>query len=328
MHRFNAFAPATTARERGMNNVPYPGDTEISVVIAVEGYADRIPVMLLHIEQQTFPASRMEVVIGDALHDTAVLEAVRNYGVGAPMRTRAVRARVPGVLAALNEAIRAAQGRLVLLLDEDLLASPRLVELHCAAHADAGAGHCTIGAVRPHPQLGEEALTAWFMSGAQQLGAGREALDYLDWRRSNALYERAAMLDAGGFDELYGAPQFADADLAYRLQHAGVTATYLPEAVAYIAYASYFTKELERHYHKGRGLRRLFEITRDAAILRRYPVPRGYLRRALDWLFIPFYIRACTTADADTRILGHVYRRVFLSQRGRGWRAAARSRAR
>jgi len=311
-----------------MNVEPYTGGTEITVVIAVEGYADRIPVMLLHIEQQTFPASRMEVVIGDASHDAAVLEAVRNYGQGAPMRTRAVRAPAPGVLAALNESIRAAQGRLVLLLDEDLLASPRLVELHHEAHEAAGPGHCSIGAVRPHPQLGEEALTAWFMSGAQQLATGRQPLDYLDWRRSNALYERARLLEAGGFDEQYGGPQFADADLARRMQKAGAAASFLPEAVAYIAYASDFNKELERHYFKGRGLRRLFEITRDPVIQRRYPVPRGFIRRALDWMFIPFYVRACATAEPDTRVLGHVYRRVFLSQRGRGWRAAARPKKR
>ncbi|MBI1319813.1 MAG: glycosyltransferase [Candidatus Hydrogenedens sp.] len=300
-------------------------DIEISVIVAVEGNADRLPVMLLHIEQQTFPASRMEVIIGDASHDTAVLEAVRNYGQGAPVPTRVARAGKTGILPVLNEAIRNAHGKLVLLLDQSVLASPRLVELHRAAYREHGPGFSSVGCIRPHPQLDAAALTAWFMTGAQQLGNDAGEIGYLDWRRSNILYERERVLAAGGFDEQYGAPPFADADLALRLQRTGMRARIVGEAIAYIAYTSSFSSELESHYQKGIGLRRLFEISRDPEILRRYPVPRDYARRMLDWMFVPFYIRACAGAEPDIRLLGHIYRRVFFCQRGRGWRAGARA---
>lgn len=255
----------------------------------------------------------------------ALLDAARHSAEGAPIPTRVISASQPSITTALNDGIRAASGEIVLFLDEDLLPSPHWVEKHLAAHARLGDKACTVGALKPHPQLEHHALTAWFMSGSQSLGKDEGELGYLDWRRNNLAVRRSLLLEAGGFDERFTTPHFADAELARRLAQQGVVGVYQPNAIAYVSYPSTFQQELERHFRKGMALFRLFQITRDPNIYRRYPVQRNPFRRLLDAMFVPFYIRACQQTEENTHILGHVYTRVFFYQRCKGFQHALRS---
>lgn len=296
---------------------------DVSIVIALEGDAQRVPNLIAHLERQTHPASRIEILLLTLPYAVGLHDAVRQCAEGAPMPIRVITAKEPYIVSALNEGIHAARGEYVLLLDEDLLPSPHWVEQHLAAQERLGESACTIGALQPHPQLDRHALTAWFMSGARSAGK-EEKLPYLDWRRCNFGIRRAALLEAGAFDETFTAPQFADAALAKRLSVQGANGTYLPGAIAYISYPSSFDAELERHYRKGAGLFRLFQVTRDPNIHKRYPVNRNPVRRLLDAMFVPFYIRACRQADENTHTLGHVYTRVFYYQRCLGYYQALR----
>lgn len=298
---------------------------DVSIVVALEGDADRIPTLIAHLERQTHPASRVEILLVTPPFSAALHDAARHSAEGAPIPTRVISASQPSITTALNDGVRAARGEIILFLDEDLLPSPHWVEQHVVAHAALGEQVCTIGALKPHPQLDEHALTAWFMSGSHALERGEGELSYLDWRRNNLAIRRALLLQAGGFDERFTAPQFADAELARRLYALGVKGVYKPSAVAYISYPSTFEQELERHFRKGAAIFRLFQATRDPNIYRRYPVQRNPLRRLLDAMFVPFYIRACQQAEENTHILGHVYTRVFFYQRCQGYQHALRA---
>lgn len=298
---------------------------DVSIVVALEGDAKRIPTLIAHLERQTHPASRVEIILVAPPFSSALLHAARHSAEGAPIPTRVLSASQPSIITALNDGIRAARGEIVLFLDEDLLPSPHWVEQHVVAHQRLGEQICTVGALKPHPQLERHALTAWFMSGSRTLGENEGELGYLDWRRNNLGVSRAMLMKVGGFDERFQAPQFADAELARRLNQHGARGIYQPSAVAYISYPSTFEQELERHFRKGAALFRLFQITRDPNIYRRYPVQRNPFRRLLDAMFVPFYIRACQQADENTQILGHIYTRVFFYQRCLGYQHALRS---
>lgn len=300
---------------------------DVSIVIALAGDPQRIPVLMAHLERQTYPASRMEVLLVVPPFDVPLHEAAVHSAEGAPIPTRILTAGENVLTAALNEGIRAAHGVHLLLLDEDLLPSPHWVEHHLEAQQRLGGDGpcCTVGALRPHPQLEKHALTAWFLSGARGLGSTEAKLGYLDWRRNNLCLPRETLLRAGGFDERFTTPHFADAELACRLSRQGVRGHYLPSAVAYIAYASTFADELERHYHKGAGLHRLHESTGDGGVFKRYPVKRNAFRRLLDAFFVPFYIRACMQTEENTHLLGHVYTRIFFYQRCLGYQHAVRA---
>jgi len=298
---------------------------DVSIVVALEGDAERIPTLIAHLERQTHPASRVEIILVTPPFSAALHDAARHSAEGAPIPTRVIGASQPSITSALNDGIRVARGELVLFLDEDLLPSPHWVEQHVAAHARLGERVCTVGALKPHPQLDRHALTAWFMSGSRSLGEDEGELPYLDWRRNNLAIRRSLLQEAGGFDERFLAPQFADTELARRLHALGVRGIHLASAVAYVSYASSFEQEMERHYRKGTGLFRLFQVTRDPNIYKRYPVYRNPLRRLLDAMFVPFYVRACEQAEENTHILGHVYNRVFFYQRCLGYQHALRA---
>lgn len=297
---------------------------DLSIVIAIEGDAERIPTLMAHLERQTYPASRMEIVL--ITHPKAMKSraAALHSAEGAPIPTRILTADRPFLTAALNQGIRAAHGRYVFFLDEELLPSPHWVEQHMATLTKLEDGACCVGALRPHPDLESTALTAWFMSGARSLVNKEDTLGYLDWRRNNLVIRRDLLLEVGGFNEQFVTPQFADAELAYRLVGRGARGHYVPSAVSYVSYEANFDDELHRHYLKGAGLFRLFQIVRDPSIYRRYPVHRNIIRRLFDALFMPFYIRACSQADENTHLLGHVYKRIFFYQRALGYANAAR----
>lgn len=300
---------------------------DVSIVIALQGDPERIPTLMAHLERQTWPASRMEVLLVAPPFDVPLHEVAVHSAEGAPIPTRILTSRAPALTVALNEGIRAARGEYLLLLDEDLLPSPHWVEqhLHAQQRLTTSGPCCTVGALRPHPQLDKYALTAWFLSGARGLGNAEMRLGYLDWRRNNLCIPREIVMATGGFDEGFQTPHFADAELAWRLSRAGAEGHYLPAAVAYIGYPSTVRQELDRHFQKGAGLHRLYELHRDPGIFRRYPVHRNPLRRLLDAMFVPFYIRACLQAEENTHLLGHVYTRIFFYQRCRGYSTARRN---
>jgi glycosyltransferase involved in cell wall biosynthesis len=294
----------------------------VSIVIAIEGEAERVPTLMAHLERQAYPASRIEIVLVIHPHAVAARAAARHSAEGAPIPTRILVGEGPFLTSLLNQGIRAASGEYVLLLDEELLPSPHWVEQHMAAMLRAGGHACTVGTLLPHPQLEGTALTAWFMSGARTLGDSEGPLGYLDWRRNNLCLPRAVLLESGGFSEQFVEPQFADAELAYRLSHLGLPGLYVPRAVTYVSYATTFEEELQRHYRKGKGLFRLFQMVRDPGIFKRYRVYRNPVRRLLDAMFVPFYVRACLQAEENTHLFGHVYKRVFFYQRALGYRHA------
>jgi GT2 family glycosyltransferase len=298
---------------------------DASIIVALEGDAERIPTLMAHLERQTHPASSTEIILVTPPFSPALEDAARHSAEGSPVPTRIISASRASLTTAINEGIRASRGKTILLLDEDLLPSPHWVEHHIAAQARMHGQICTIGALHPHPQLERHALTAWFMSGARSLGNDEGTLPFLDWRRNNLALSRAALVQIGGFDETFVSPQFADAELARRLAAQGVQGIYLPQAIAYIGYASSFDSELERHFRKGVRLFRLHQIVRDPDIHRRYPVYRNPIRRLLDALFVPFYIRACKQTEENTQVLGHVYKRVFFYQRCAGYKHALRA---
>ena len=212
---------------------------------------------------------------------------------------------------ARNLALSEARGRWILFLDEDLLASPHLLERHVKAQEDRGKDACFLGNVAPHPQLDTGALTRWFLPEDQIALAPDAEPRFLDWRIDNLCAPRKLLIDAGGFDDGFVLSQFDDAALAWRLSRQGVPAHFLHEAYGYVWRAAPFDAERHRQYARGYSLFRLAQITEREEIYRRYRLLRSAFRDGIDSMVMPFYIRACHQGGEDIRPLGHIYRRVL-----------------
>lgn len=145
-----------------------------------------------------------------------------------------------GFAAGSNHGIRLAETEFVALLNPDAFAEPGWLEALVTAAEKYpacvafGSRQMLAGSAGVLDGIGDR----WHFSGlAWREGHGRrlrppdlEAREIFSACAAAALYRRAAVVEAGGFDEdyfCYG----EDVDLGYRLRLAGHTARYVPEAV-------------------------------------------------------------------------------------------------
>ncbi|MHB8078283.1 MAG: glycosyltransferase family 2 protein [Candidatus Krumholzibacteriia bacterium] len=125
-------------------------------------------------------------------------------------------ARNVGRAGARNLGWRAAAGRWVLFLDDDIVAPPGLLAAHLARlRARDGCG--TIGRVVTDPPVVDGALFHYLDSrGVAKVGGGEVPARY--FVTQNAAVPRAALAAVAGFDERFRAWGLEDMELAFRLE--------------------------------------------------------------------------------------------------------------
>jgi len=205
------------------------GKPDVTVLTVLRERLDDIVTWLAHLEQQTFPAARFEVLVVDACDAHQCCDIVRRYAEAAPMPIRCVRQEGDGMAAARNLGLREAQGRWVLFLDPDLLAGPGMVQAHAAAQERAGGTACVIGRITRHPQLPEGVLTRWFLPEAWPHLLDTAPPDFLDCPAYNLSLPRSLVLDMGGFAGGFKNSGFDDLELAWRLGRSGISPSFAPD---------------------------------------------------------------------------------------------------
>jgi len=296
---------------------------DISVVLVMQDDEQSLPVILAHLEQQSLPASRFEIIIVDNGSRDGSISLAERFAQGAPVRTLCLHRTVPNYAAARNMGVEAATAPCLLFLDIDLLAGPDLLMRHLNAQRDYE-GACIIGAISEHPQADHTMLTRWFMPEERRSFPPDALLPFLDWRFHNASMPRQAVVDAGGFDEGFSLGFFEDRDLAWRLLAKGLRGHYLPAAAAYIWRGSSVTAERRRFFFKGYSLYRLARQTNPREVLERYRLRRSTLLRLYESLLIPYYARNRAHDETDIRVHGRFYRHVLQHELARGYEAACR----
>lgn len=161
------------------------------------------------------------VVVNDGSTDgTAELLAAATGRPGPPLRVVTPERNV-GRARARNLGARAAAGRWILFLDDDIVAPSGLL----AAHLDlleSHEGDGTIGWARTDDEVRDGPHFHYLDTrGVARLPAGPAAARY--FVTQNAAVPRAAFLAVGGFDEDFGTYGFEDMEVAFRLEEkAGV----------------------------------------------------------------------------------------------------------
>jgi glycosyltransferase involved in cell wall biosynthesis/peptidoglycan/xylan/chitin deacetylase (PgdA/CDA1 family) len=210
---------------------------KLSIVIPTHNRGDvLLPRTLPAIFEQDFPADEYEaIVVVDGSTDSTA-EALRRLQ--PPCTLRVIEQPKRGPSAARNKGIRAANGDLLLFLDDDVICGPRLLQRHVAAHTAPGPavvyGRIFVASGTP-ASVYKCAVESWYQKYYglldSQNGLKWPGDDYLI---SNSSVPRAALLACGGFDE--DMPAKEDYELGLRLWKAGVRFQYLPQAVAYEFY--------------------------------------------------------------------------------------------
>lgn len=297
--------------------------TDVSLVITVRNRAELLPLTLSHLELQSHPAARFELLVVDMASSDNTREVLEQYAAGAPVRSRCIYAQSASRAAARNLAVQESKGRWVLLMDDHLLAGPGLVENHVRSQERHGGSAAIVGAIRHHPQIAANTLTRDFSMFRGDGFLKGQPLSFIDWRAWNLSLPRAAILQAGGFDESFIHAGLEDIELAWRLEEKGVRGFYSDDSIAYLWCPVTLEEERRRHYIEGYSLCMLLEKTRADVVRNRLLRPFQHAMNVPERAFLAVYRKICGILAPNTRCSLFMRRRIFVHSFLQGYEDAA-----
>lgn len=234
--------------------------TRASLVIPSRGGAERLPVLLGALEEQTHPDWEAVVVLdGDIDGSEAVVSRYRHL----PVRCITFPEN-RGRVAALNAGFEVATGDVFIRADDDFEPSPGHVAAHVTAHEQQECG--VIGL--PLNIAPDNAYMRVYGQEADRRGRSEAyAMPASDrWRLwgGNTSSSRDTFHRLGGFDPRYQGYGWEDLDFGYRLHQLGLPIELLPEAeVRHHMAAVNTSARARRAYRSGQG-RKMFESLHGA----------------------------------------------------------------
>jgi glycosyltransferase involved in cell wall biosynthesis len=310
----------------------YPPITapQISVVIPTWNRCGVLATTLERLAHQTLPTSQFEVLVVDDGSTDATREVVASHTGRLPYSMRYFHHPNHGPGYTQNRGIREARAERILILADDIWATPRLLERHLQVHdAEPGNNIAVLGQVLQSPELPPTVMHRhWDPFGFFQL-KGRRELTALHFWGCNISFHRAFLLEHGLFHERRGAAN-EDTELGYRLSLRGLRVLYEPSALGYHQHEINIEAACRRAYQEGRNFDVLDTVPKEILLpfigiftcgagipttLRTFP--KEIVRAALfhPWLVDRFWIPVLNLAEkfAPARVFAssRAYRGVF-----------------
>lgn len=242
-------AQAPTVMPRAIDREP----PAISVIVPTFNRAPILQRCLAHLQAQTLPADRFEVIVVDdgSSDDTpqVLARAAREQGV--------LHLQQPnlGPAAARNRALAQARGRWVLFLNDDALLDPAALAVHVEEHARRNDKAAVLGSFYMHPDsmrldrpLGH-CLDRSDLAFDYPLMVPDQAYGHAHFYTCNLSIDREFVLSHGGFDEGFVRMGAEDIEIGRRLELDGCRVYYRPDC-----------KALHAHRLDPAGLGRMFQF--------------------------------------------------------------------
>jgi GT2 family glycosyltransferase len=215
---------------------------QISLIVPTYRRPALLSQCLDSLTRQDAPAGSFEIVVVDDGSGDATSGVLERAADTLPALTWATQPVNAGPAAARNRAVAMSSGRLLLFIDDDVVASPTLVSTHLRLHERAPENVGVVGLVEWLPALTVTPFMHWLDRTTYQFAYARMTAGPLA-HPADAFYTcnlsmRRTIFDAsGGFDERFPYPAYEDTELACRLADAGFELHYRPEALAWHARA-------------------------------------------------------------------------------------------
>jgi GT2 family glycosyltransferase len=208
---------------------------DLCIVIPTHRRAGQLARSLRRLAAQV-DAPPFEVIVVSDAADPAAAAAGDAVVASGLTEARHLQATVPGASAARNVGWRASAAPVVLFLDDDVLATPRLAAEHASVHGAEPEAHVAVmGLVRWHPELTVTPFMRWLDHGVHFNfpAAPEEDIGWGRFYTANVSVKRALLEAAGGFDEVAFPFHYEDLDLGRRaFERIGLAVRYRPAASA------------------------------------------------------------------------------------------------
>jgi glycosyltransferase involved in cell wall biosynthesis len=299
---------------------------DFSVVIPTHNRSPILQRCLEALAAQTLPPAAFEAIVcddGSADDTRAAVEALAGR---LPYRLRYLGQPARGANAARNRGCAVAVGRLLLFLNDDTIATPRLLEEHQRSHhAHPADTTAVLGRVTIAPELPPSLFARLHLDASFERWKGQTQLDWRAFYTCNVSLHRALLERHGRFDEAM--TYHEDVELAQRLSPHGLQVVYNPAALGYhlhylvegdyLGTAARDGRALATWYRKGPHL--LPALTQVG--FPRDPRGRARLRYLLGDLVVnawtrPFLVRAArAAAHRHPPVALALYRKVYQSMK-------------
>lgn len=208
------------------------GRPRLSVIIPTFNRAAILAKCLQALSRQTCDGDLYEVIVADDGSSDATRDTVEQLaGQGAPQICY-LRQQNAGANTARNRAIEVARGAILLLINDDTVATPPMLAEHLATHDRHPDDRVAVlGRVTISPELPRSRLAPLHLDRAYARLRDRRELDWRAFFTCNVSVKRS-LLDRGGrFEERLRYHE--DLELGERLSHHGLRVIYCREALGY-----------------------------------------------------------------------------------------------
>jgi GT2 family glycosyltransferase/peptidoglycan/xylan/chitin deacetylase (PgdA/CDA1 family) len=208
-------------------------------------------VRALEAQESRIPFEVIVVVDGSRDGTAAALKQI-----GPPFRLTVLEQQNRGAAVARNSGAALARGEILLFLDDDMEASPGLLEEHERCHrngADVVLGHIPLHPGSPANFLSSD-VGHWAEQRNRLLSAPRAKPGLHDLLTGQLSISKNAFLAVGGFDTRFtvqGSFGNEDVDFGYRLLSAGYSVVFCPSAISYQRYVVTASQHLRQWQQAG-----------------------------------------------------------------------------
>lgn len=255
----------------------------ISVIIPTHNRSASLRRTLDALSAQTYPLQQVEVLVAADGCVDGTMEMLHRYR--APFGMRIIEQQGQGPAAARNQGAAHATGRLLLFLDDDVMAVPSLIEAHVRAHQRCP-GQVVIGYLPPvlKSQAGffRVQLRVWWEAMFDAMRQPGHRCSYRDLLSGNFSLAAELFARTGGFDPALRCHE--DYELGMRLIKAGASFTFAADALGYHYEITDLDRSLRRKYQEGQAdvlLGSRHPELRRMLPLARFRVPHSSLSRIL-----------------------------------------------
>lgn len=212
----------------------------VSVIIPTHNRKKILKKCLNSLFNQTYNQFEYEIIVIDDGSTDDTEEAVKSMVSETPCELKYFRQEKKGPAAARNVGIRNAEGKIILFIGDDIIATPTLLEGHIKWHLQHPEDNVAVlGYVTWSPEIEITPFMKWLENGGPQFHFWQIKDEVeIDTQKyfytSNISVKRKFLLEKNGFfDEEFPYAAYEDVELGYRLKKRGMVLKFNKEAVGY-----------------------------------------------------------------------------------------------